>query len=273
MRITSRFRTATIGGTLVTAAALAVAVGAAVPAAAATAATAGLSTHRVVGLHHAHSGRTAGAQSDYNWAGYVQQDGGYTSSTATWTVPTLSTTYKGYSSTWVGIDGFDDSYLIQTGTEADMVNGRATYDAWYEVITPSNEAPETLFTTLTIRPGDSITASVNKTSSTKWTTKLTDNTTGKSASHSSTFRGPGDSAEWIQEDTDVKNYISTAPNWHSVTFKNITVNGANPNLDPSESLDIVDTKGTQETSTGAPNSTGNGFTVTWLATGTRTPAS
>lgn len=233
-------------------------------------------SHTVVGLHHriqpdtSRSGRTSGAQSDYNWAGYVKTGSGYTSSTATWTVPTLSTKYDGYSSSWVGIDGFNDSYLIQTGTEADVVNGQTSYDAWWEVITPSDEAPEVLFSSLSINPGDSITASVAKGSSGKWTMKLTDNTSGQSASHSSKFSGPGDSAEWIQEDTDVNGYISAAPDWHSVTFSGITVNGASPQLNSSESLDIVDTNGTQETSTGNPNSSGNGFTVTWLATGTPT---
>jgi hypothetical protein len=222
--------------------------------------------------HHDSSGKYANDSSE-NWSGYIKSGSGFTSSTATWTVPSVSTADDGYSSSWVGIDGATsgDQYLIQTGTEQDVENGRTSYDAWWEVITPTDEAPENIFTNLDISPGDSITATVAKASGGKWTMTLTDNTTGQSGSHSSSFSGPGDSAEWIQEDTDVNNEISAAPDWGSVTFSGITVNGANPDLGSAEAVDIVDGNGTQEDSTGAPNSSGDGFTVTWLATGTPTP--
>jgi Peptidase A4 family len=218
-----------------------------------------------------HTGKTANDQSE-NWSGYIKTGSGLTSSTASWTVPTLSTADEGYSSTWVGIDGASsgDQYLIQTGTEADVVNGHASYDAWWEVITPTDEAPETLFTGLNVNPGDSITATVAKGSGGTWTMTLKDNNSGATGTHSSAFAGPGQSAEWIQEDTDVNGYISAAPDWGSVAFSGITVNGANPQLGSAEAVDIVDSQGTQEDSTGSPNGTGDGFGVTWLATGTPT---
>jgi hypothetical protein len=229
-------------------------------------------TPHFVGVRHDASGAKSANEQSLNWSGYIQSGSGYTASTATWTVPTLKTTYNGYSSTWVGVDGAssNDEYLIQTGTEADVVNKKASYDAWWEVITPTDEAPETLFGTLTIHAGDSITASVSKGTGGKWTMSLTDTTTGKSASHSSSFAGPGQSAEWIQEDTDVNGYISAAPDWQSVAFSNVTTNGAAENLRNATAVDIYDNKGNHEDSTGAPNAAGNGFTVTWLATGTRT---
>jgi hypothetical protein len=211
----------------------------------------------------------SGVQRSYNWSGYVRQGSGLTSASASWTVPTVTTTYNGYSSTWVGIDGMTDGYLIQTGTEQDVVNNQPRYDAWYEVISPHRVAPEVVFTGLAIRPGDAITASVVKVSSGSWTMSLRDNTTGASASHTAKFNGPGTSAEWIQEDTDVNGYISAAPDWQSVTFTGATVNGANPNLQYSESMDIYDGNGTQEDDTGSPAG-GNGFTVQWLAPGTPT---
>ena len=231
-----------------------------------------LLTRHLVGLHHDASGAKTANEQSLNWSGYIQSGSGYTSSTATWKVPTLKTTTNGYSSTWVGVDGAssNDEYLIQTGTEADVVNKKASYDAWWEVITPTDEAPETLFSTLTIHAGDSITASVSKGTNGKWTMSLTDTTTGKSASHSSSFAGPGQSAEWIQEDTDVNGYISAAPDWQSVAFSNITTNGAAENLNNAAAVDIYDNKGTHEDSTSAPTGAGNGFTVTWLAAGTRT---
>jgi hypothetical protein len=218
--------------------------------------------------------RAAANQQSRNWSGYVRAGFGITRTSATWRVPTLKTTHDGYSSTWVGIDGAtrNDGYLIQTGTEADAIGGRAHYAAWWEVITPSDLAPETRFATLTIHPGDSISASVAKNASGTWTMRLSDNTTGHSASHTQAFAGPGASAEWIQEDTDVDGYISAAPDWQAVTFSRITLNGANPRLSAVEALDIVDAHGTREDVTSAPTSSRSGFTVRWLAPGTRTRA-
>jgi hypothetical protein len=189
-------------------------------------------------------------------------------------VPALKTTYDGYSSTWVGIDGAsgNDRYLIQTGTEADVSGGRPEYRAWWEIITPTDVAPETLFDNLAIHPGDSISASVAKVATGKWVMRLRNNTTGHSASHTAAFAGSGSSAEWIQEDTDVNGYISSAPNWGSVTFRRLLLDHLNPKLQPGEAVDIVDTRGTREATTSAPSPAGSGFTVRWLATGTRTAA-
>ena len=217
--------------------------------------------------------RTQAATHSLNWAGYVRTGSGFTSTSATWKVPTLKTAYAGYSSTWVGIDGATstDRYLIQTGTEADVVNGRAQYRAWWEVITPSNVAPETPFA-MAVRPGDTIRATVAKNANGTWTMSLRNSTTGQSASHTTTFAGPGRTAEWIQEDTDVNGYISAAPNWQSVTFSSIRLNNASPALNATQAMDIYDSHGTRETSTAAPNPTKDGFTVTWLRPGTRTYA-
>jgi hypothetical protein len=225
----------------------------------------------VMGLHRRHAGTK---QQSLNWSGYVRTGAGFTSASASWVVPTLSTTHDGYSSTWVGIDGATsaDHYLIQTGTEADVVGGRRSYRAWWEVITPTDVAPEAVFDRLVVAPGDSISASVSRSTSGRWTMRLRDTTTGHSASHTARFGGPGATAEFIQEDTDVNGYISSAPNWHAVTFRRIRLNKHNPHLRPAEALDLVDAAGTREARAGAPTKAGDGFTVTWLAPGTRTYA-
>jgi hypothetical protein len=230
-------------------------------------------THRtsphIMGRHRRHANAK---QQSLNWSGYIRAGHAFTTASGSWTVPTLTTAHDGYSSTWVGIDGASssDRYLIQTGTEADVSSGRRSYRAWWEVITPTDVAPETLFPNLTVRPGDSISATVAQVSSGRWLMRLRNNTTGHSASHTATFAGPGSSAEWIQEDTDVNGSISTAPDWQSVTFRRLRLNGASPKLTPDDAVDIVDSHGTREDSTSTPNAAGNGFTVTWLATGTRT---
>ena len=132
-----------------------------------------------------------------NWSGYARTASGgakITYASATWTVPSVQHK-NGYSSSWVGIDGFDNSSLIQTGTEQDYINGRTVYRAWWEII----PAPETVIPSLTISPGDTMSAFVKNTSGNKWTISITDVTTGKSFSINKTFNGPGHSAEWIQE--------------------------------------------------------------------------
>ena len=71
-------------------------------------------------------------------------------------MPTASTKTNGYSSLWVGIDGYSSSTVEQVGTEADVVNGKATYYAWYEMY-PSDAVN---ISSITVNAGDSITASV-----------------------------------------------------------------------------------------------------------------
>lgn len=233
---------------------------------------------------HAASEPHATAQSR-NWSGYIKAGSGFTSAAGTFRVPSLSTTYPGYSSTWVGVGGASngDASLIQTGIEADVVNGRASYYAWWEVITPSNQAPEVRFSTVPVKAGDVVTARVAKVSSTSWTMTFTDSTTKKSAVKTVAFKGSAKSAEWIEEDTDVNGSISTAPDWKSVTFSGCTVNGTkNPVFVSSQAVNIVSAPGflggllgqgpIQEDVTSAPNSTRNGFSVKWIATGRRSSA-
>jgi hypothetical protein len=225
----------------------------------------------IMGLHRRRAGSK---QQSLNWSGYIRTAQSVSKISASWKVPTVTTSYDGYSSTWVGIDGAtsSDGYLIQTGTEADVSGGRRSYRGWWEVITPTDPAPETVFSDFTVHPGDSMSATVSKAASGRWTMRLRNNTTGHSASHTVDFAGHGSSAEWIQEDTDVNGYISAAPNWGSVAFRYLRLDGANPHLQSSEAVDIVDAHGTREDVTSAPTSSGSGFTVTWLASGTRTAA-
>ena len=205
-----------------------------------------------------------------NWAGYIEP-GRFTSVSGSWRVPTLRTTVNGYSSTWVGVDGATagDGYLLQTGTEQDVVHGRASYYAWYEVITPADVAPERPIRGMTIRPGDSMTATLTRVSATTWSFSLRDNTLRETGSLRLAFSGHGRSAEWIEEDTDVNGTISPAPDWQSVAFSGASVNGANADLVSRQAVNLVDTHGTVEASTGPPVG-GNSFAVTWHAPGTPT---
>jgi hypothetical protein len=137
-----------------------------------------------------------GSTSD-NWSGYagvVSAGTKLTYATATWKVPTVKP-IRGFSATWVGIDGDGNSDLIQTGTEQDYTGGKLVYRAWWEIL----PAAETIIPSLTISPGDTMSGTVHDTSGNSWVITLKDVTTGKSFSIHKTYKGPGASAEWIQE--------------------------------------------------------------------------
>jgi hypothetical protein len=78
---------------------------------------------------------------------------------ATWVAPAVSCSSGGrrYSAVWLGLGGLHTTSraLEQIGTEADCAGGKGYYSAWYELV-PA--APVGL--KLTVRPGDTISASV-----------------------------------------------------------------------------------------------------------------
>ncbi|HEX3783027.1 MAG TPA: G1 family glutamic endopeptidase [Pseudonocardiaceae bacterium] len=205
-------------------------------------------------ISHGHN-----TQQSSNWSGYAETGGGYTSATATWKVPSVSSSSGAtYSSAWVGIDGDGNSNLIQTGTESDYYSGAAHYDAWWEIL----PAAETVITNITVHPGDSFTGSVSKVSGTTWSIKLTDNTTGKSYSSSKTYRGSGGSVEYIQEAPEVGGSIAKIAHFKTFSFSGLTVNGKSPALKSADEILLVQNGVTYSTPS-APNSGGNGFSVSY----------
>jgi hypothetical protein len=97
---------------------------------------------------------------------------------------------------WVGIDGFVSGTVEQTGTSSDCYYGQAYYYAWYEFY----PAPSILISSITVHPGDTITAEVTNAGG-MFTTTLTDQRTHQSFTSPATAV-PGaltDSAEWISE--------------------------------------------------------------------------
>ncbi len=83
----------------------------------------------------------------YNWAGYViatsfnSPEPAVNQINASWIVqPANPTPYNAYSSQWLGIGGFFDSTLIQTGTSSDFVSNSPQYGAWVELL-PAAETP------------------------------------------------------------------------------------------------------------------------------------
>lgn len=200
-----------------------------------------------------------------NWSGYAIAGSGFGAITGSWIVPAVSRTKKAtYSSNWIGIDGFNNASLIQTGTESDYVNGSARYRAWWEIL----PAPETIISSITVRPGDHMSASVTKGSGSSWTITISDNTGGQSFTTVQSYSGPQTSAEWIEEAPTVGGRTAKLAHYGLATFDPGTVNGGNPGLTASESGVMIQ-RGVQVSTPSVPDSDTDGFN---MAYGSRTPS-
>lgn len=222
------------------------------------------------------SGASKGPTSQWstNWAGYALTGSGFSSVSGQWQVPQVSTPTKPKSvydsSDWVGIDGDNDSDLIQAGTEQGWYHDAAFYRAWWEIL-PANE---TVISSVPVHPGDTMSVSISE-GDPDWTITLQDLTSGQSFTTSQPYAGPLTSAEWIHERPDLEGKTTKLAPDSTVDFTGVTADGTNPDLVASEG--IVMAKG-YNAKTGTfkgvlavpsePDATANGFAV---ATGTAMP--
>jgi Peptidase A4 family len=139
-----------------------------------------------------------GTSDSTNWSGYAVLGSSFTSAKGSWVVPAASCGgVRGdqYAAFWVGLDGYSSSTVEQTGTLSDCDGRNPSYYAWYEFY-PN---PMYEITAVPVAPGNRISASVVY-SGGKFTVTLTNESTGKSYSTSSTVSGAArSSAEWIVE--------------------------------------------------------------------------
>ena len=157
------------------------------------------------------------------WSGYmvasdVQNRSPVVSSvSASWTVPEVKPSENNtFSGVWVGIGGYREETLIQTGTEQEYFNGELIYYAWYELL------PDYVvrIPNLHIRAGDTITASislVNENTST-WSIEIRDVTRTEQFKKSIVYNSSRLSAEWVVERPKVNGAISTLADFGNVTF-------------------------------------------------------
>ena len=160
-----------------------------------------------------------------NWSGYAET-GTFAGVSSTWTVPTVAASSSAtYSSAWIGVDGFNNSNLIQTGTEEDYYSGAAHYNAWWEILPAAETA---LPSSYAVTGGDRMSAKIYETSATTtvgggggrfgrgggttehvWDITISDTTRGWTYSTSQAYAGTGSSAEWIMEAPEVNGRIAT----------------------------------------------------------------
>lgn len=193
---------------------------------------------------------TASTLSSPTWAGAVlETDGGVSSVTGTFTVPTPQLPDGGDSSQnyctaiWVGIDGSScQSAILQTGVTVCIQNGAQTYGAWYEWYPDGWTNWDS--GTLSVNAGDQVRATVSATSTTSGTATVENLSNGQTGTYTWSGNTPGTlcqkEAEWIVEDFQTGGSSAPFSNFGSVTFTDNTavINGANNGPDNADVWDM-----------------------------------
>lgn len=207
----------------------------------------------------------------YNWSGYAVAGQYYLTVTGRWTVPAVSKSSSAtFSSAWIGIDGFENNALIQTGTESDYYGGRPHYDAWWEIL-PAPEAP---ITGMNVSPGDLMSASINETTPTSqlWTIAISDVSKRQSFVIQETYSGPRSSAEWVIEAPTVNGAIAPLARYSPTTFDPGTQNGNSPGFTAADGGVMI--QGRKQVSTpSSPDVDADGFAARYGSRSPGTPSS
>lgn len=162
-----------------------------------------------------------------NWGGYVAQRQGvkFRYVRATFFVPYVdcASSPTSFSGHWVGLDGSGNSTVEQDGILAACQSGAPVYSAWYEMY----PLPP-VYSTITVRPGNSIVASAYYDSGTgKFTLSLTDTTNGQHFSHTmscpSGSRCRRASAEVISEAPSNGSSVLPLTDFRAESFSDIVV--------------------------------------------------
>lgn len=210
-----------------------------------------------------------------NWSGYSVTRHHYTSVTGSWVVPAVDCSSGGrqFSSTWIGLNGWNNGTVEQTGTDGKCVQGTAYYRAWWEVFP---DYPEII--KFHVAPGDQIAASVvYDPAAGSYTMKLVDSTKGRSLKYVYTnpAYAPNTSAEWIVErpalctDPQCNGFkITRLAKYGTVTFTNATANGQPISRWTSHAVTMVDSKLRDMSVPGPLGGSGDTFTATWESFGT-----
>jgi hypothetical protein len=170
------------------------------------------------------TGAKAGLASP-NWSGQVA-GGTYQGVAGKWIVPAVqATTANKYSCTWIGLGGWSNGSLIQTGTESDSVNGHTRYYAWLEMLPAAQSIIRySNGTAVPVAPGDVMWAYIYKTATpNRWAIYLQDQTRGWALSTTSTYSTPGPTVEWVHEATQVGGVVAAPPAFSKVTFTTLEV--------------------------------------------------
>jgi hypothetical protein len=202
------------------------------------------------------------ADESTNWSGYAATggNGAFSSVSAAWTEPTATCSGRAkYSSFWAGLDGFTSGSVEQTGADADCSGSSPVYYGWYEMY-PANPVN---FSN-TVRPGDSMTASVTFSGTQTYTLVLKDTTRGWTQTITKNQSGLArSSAEVITEAPSSQSGVLPLANFGTVRYSSSSANGASLGGQSPTEIIMINNSGADKDSTSSISSAG-AFSNTWL---------
>jgi hypothetical protein len=222
-------------------------------------------------------GSSASSSTSTNWSGYAVtgSKGTFTSVSASWTEPSATCSSSGggghgrggggssdqYAAFWVGLDGYANDTVEQTGTDSDCDGSTPEYYGWYEMYPAGPVYYNT--STYPVEAGDSMSGSVTYSGST-YTLTLTDNTRGWSiptlVSGSSQARA---SAEVITEAPSSNSGVLPLADFGTINYTAATEDGSSMGGVSPIQITMVDSRGEDKDSTSSISASG-AFSNTWL---------
>jgi Peptidase A4 family len=190
-----------------------------------------------------------------NWAGYDVTGGRFTSVSASWVQPAVYTSGAGpaWASFWVGLDGTEDHFVEQIGTEGGTSGQDAYYSAWYEMFPARPVALD-----MAVRPGDLMHATVSRNGTASFTLTLINETTGKSfATTQSAAKPRGLSAEVVVEAPS-----PTFADFDTARFTHCVIDGRPIGALHPTKLDIVGRQSLGQATASGLSAGGGSFAVT-----------
>jgi hypothetical protein len=132
-----------------------------------------------------------------NWSGYAVIGSTFSTATVSWTQNAVDCT-SGDGTTdmspWVGLDGFADKTVEQTGSSGDCSGSTPDYYAWFEMYPRGVNVIDK-----PVSPGDQFTATVTHTGGTNYQLTLKDLTRGWTHSVTRSLKARDASAEAVME--------------------------------------------------------------------------
>jgi Peptidase A4 family len=194
----------------------------------------------------------AGSLSLSNWGGYIAPGSAdeYTIASAEWAVAKVTCRAdKDFYAPWVGIDGYGDQTVEQTGVQTTCASGSPVSQAWYEMY----PAPP-VYINEPVSTGDDFSASVSFSTVTK---KFTITITDVSKPWTDTVTKKLKSAKRMSAEAVIESPDGAYPNIPAVSFTDVLLNG-----EPLSTFTPVKSKsGTPVTYVPGPITNGTDFTI------------
>lgn len=165
-----------------------------------------------------------------NWSGYALLGTHMRSVSGTFTVPpgNPAAGCGAFMSEWVGIDGADNTDLIQAGISEGDVNAwtgncgtKLVLNAWREIL----PAPEQPIGGFPVHVGDVITVTITDVGQGQWAVSIFDQTSEQVWSHDLPYSGPASTAEWVVESPEVDGFIAPLMPYGVTTWTGLHLDG------------------------------------------------